>query len=129
MKLQDLFPYDRTLLSLEGLYEPIGDDGFLIDSNCIWVRDQMVNKGDTYFLFSFDEQKNTTGTAVYLVDCFYHMDMFYLLVEDVFNHEVRLLNHTLDNGLTFCKWRLVDSYSVEKMMEEKYNNNSENMAS
>ena len=121
MKLQDLFPYDRTQLDLEGKFEPIGSDTYLISSRCVWVHNQILVLGNTYFLFAFDEVKNSTGTAVDLLDCFYYHDMVYLLVEDVFTHEILLLNHTLDNDFTLCSWRLVDSYSVEKMIEGKYN--------
>lgn len=120
MKLQDMFPYDRSQFEYDNKFSPIGSDTFLINSNCVWIRKSILVVGNTYFLFTFDEEKNTTGTAVDIVDCFYHHDMFYLLVEDVFTNEVRLLNHTLDNGLTMCSWRLVDGYTIDKMIEGKY---------
>lgn len=129
MRLQDLFPYDRTKLGFSGKFEPIGNDTFLINSTCVWVRNQILITGNTYFLFAFDEVFNSTGTAVDLIDCFSYLDTVYLLVEDVFSHEIRLLNHTLGNGITVCPWRLVDSYSVDKMIEGKYNKYYETRAS
>lgn len=120
MKLQDMFPNDRSQFEYDNKFSPIGSDTFFIDSNCVWIRKNILVIGNTYFFFTFDEEKNTTGTAVDIIDCFYHHDMFYLLVEDVFTNEVRLLNHTLDNGLTMCSWRLVDGYTIDKMIEEKY---------
>ena len=72
MKIQSRFPYDSTLLGLEGKFQPLGDDGFLINSNCIIVKDHIVITGQTYFLFERSESKKTKGTAVKLVDCFYH---------------------------------------------------------
>ncbi len=119
MKLQDIFPYDGSLLSLEGKYQPLGDDGFLINSNCIWVKGHVVITGQTYFLFERIESKKTKGTAVKLIDCFYHHDMIYILVADLFSGQVMLKNHTLDNGQTTCKWKLVDTNSVETMLDAK----------
>ena len=126
MKLQDRFPYDDTLLGLEGKYQPIGDDGFLINSNCIMVKDHVVKTGSTYFFFEDNERKAVRATAVKLVDAFYYLDMVYLLLIDVFCGQVRLLNHTLDNGLTLCKWKLVDTNSVETLMDAKEKKRSNN---
>jgi hypothetical protein len=129
MKLQDRFPYDPTLLGLEGLYEPLGTDSFLIDSKCVMVADQIVSTGDTYFLIERDENKKVGATFVKLLDAFYYNDMVYLLVVDTVSDVVRLLNHTLDNGLTTCKWKIVDTFSVEQIMDKKYNRKIEPNAS
>ena len=129
MKLQDRFKYDPTLVGLEGKYEAVGDDGFLIVSKCIMVADQIITTGQTYFLVERDEQKNPSATFVKLVDCFYFQDMVYLLVVDAVSGVVRLLNHTLENGLTICKWKLVDTFSVEQMLDKKYGSNREPNAS
>jgi hypothetical protein len=129
MKLQDRFTYDPTLLGLEGLYEPLGPDSFLIDSKNIMVADQIVTTGDTYFLIERDELKKVGATFVKLLDCFYYLDMVYLLVVETDSGVVRLLNHTLENGLAICKWKLVDTFSVEMMLDKKYGRDSGTQAS
>ena len=129
MRLQDRFNYDPTLLGLDGLYEPLSPDSFLVDSKCIMVADQIITTGDTYFLVERDENKKVDVTFVKLLDCFYYLDMVYLLVVDTVSGVVRLLNHTLENGLTICKWKLVDTFSVEMMMDKKYGRNNEPNAS
>ena len=121
MRLQDRFKYDPTLLGLEGLYEPLIPDSFLIDSKCILVADQILTTGDTYFLIERDWSMKLGATFVKFLDAFYYLDMVYLLVVDIVSGVVRLLNHTLDNGLTICKWKLVDTFSIEMMMDKKYN--------
>lgn len=100
MRLQDRFKYDPTLLGLEGLYEPLGIDSFLIDSECVMVADQIISTGDTYFLIERDRNKKVGATTVKLLDAFNYIDMVYLLVVDTVIGVVRLLNHALDNGLT-----------------------------
>ena len=119
MRLQDRFKYDPDQEGLEGRFEPIGNGSFLINLNCIWVIDQTLITGNTYFLFALDEEKETRGTAVDLIDCFYHHNMVYLLVKDVFTQEIKLLNHTVEIDFTICKWQLVDSYTLDKKIEEE----------
>ena len=63
MRLQDRFKYDPTLLRLEGIYEPLGIDSFLIDSICIMVADQIISTGDTYFLVERDDKQPLTFHA------------------------------------------------------------------
>ena len=126
MKLQDRFPIDDTLLALDGKYQPIGDDGFLINSKCIMVKQHIVSTGSTYFFFEHDDKKNVRGTAVKLIDAFFHFDYIYLLIIDLFNGQVQLVNTILDNRLSTCKWKLVDTNSVETMMDAKEKQSSNN---
>ena len=90
------------------------------------VKQHIVKAGSTYFFFEHDDKKNVSATAVKLIDCFYYLDMIYILIVDVFSGQVRLLNHTLDNGLTLCKWKLVDTNSVETLMDAKEKQGSKN---
>ena len=126
MKLQDRFPYDDTLLGLDGKYQPIGNDGFLINSNCVMVEQHIVSTGSTYFFFEYDDQKNVSGTAVKLIDAFFHFDYIYLLIIDLFNGQVQLVNTILDDRLSTCKWKLVDTNSVETLMDAKEKKRSKN---
>jgi len=125
MKLQDRFPYDDTLHGLEGKYQPIGNDGFLINSNCILVKDHVVKTGSTYFFFEDNENNAVRGTAVKLVDCFYYLDRVYLLIIDVFSGEVWLKSNPLEKDLT-CQWKLVDTNSIETMMDAKEKKSANN---
>jgi hypothetical protein len=121
MRLQDRFKYDPDLEGLEGIYESFGTDSFLIDSECVLVADQIITTGDTFFLIERDWSKKLGVTFVKLLDCFYYVDKFYLLVVDTVSDEVKLLNHTLLNGITTCTWKIVDTFSIEMMMDKKYN--------
>ncbi len=126
MKLQDKFPYDGSLLSLEGKYQPLGEDGFLINSKCIMVKQHIVSTGSTYFFFEHDDQKNVTATACKLIDVFFHFDYIYLLIIDLFNGQVQLVNTILDDRLSTGKWKLVDTNSVETMLDAKEKKSSGN---
>jgi hypothetical protein len=119
MRLQDRFKYDPDQEGLEGRFEPIGNDSFIINLSCIWVKNQILIPGNTYFLFALDEEKETRGTAVDFIDCFYYHHMVYLLVKDVFTQEIKLLNHTVEIDFTICKWQLVDGYTLDKKIEEE----------
>ena len=65
------------------------------------VADQIITTGDTYFLIEKDTNKNLSATFVKLLDCFYYQDMVYLFLIDTVSNEVKLLNHTLENGLVY----------------------------
>jgi len=125
MKLQDRFPYDDTLLALEGKYQPIDNDSFLINSNCVWVQENIVKTGSTYFFFE-DNENSVRGTAVKLVDAFYYLERVYLLIIDVFSGEVWLKSLPLEKEHTNCSWKLVDTNSVETMMDAKEKRSSKN---
>ncbi len=119
MKLQDRFPIDDSLLGLDGKFETVGSASFLINSNCVMVKQHIVSTGSTYFFFEYDDQKNVTATAVKLIDAFFHFDYIYLLIIDLFNGQVQLVNTILDDRLSTCKWKLVDTNSIETLMDAK----------
>lgn len=118
MKLQDRFPIGDTLLALNGKYHPTGDDSFLINSNCVMVKDHVVKTGSTYFFFENNEN-SVRGTAVKLVDAFYYLGRVYLLIIDLFSGEVLLKRLPLEKDLKTCPWKLVDTNSIETMMDAK----------
>ena len=118
MRLQNRFQYDATLLGLEGKYEPIGNDSFLISSECVKVKQNVVTTGNTYFFVESDENQAVSATAVKLLDCFYFNGRVYLMLIDVFKGEVMLRNHKLDSGQK-CSWRLADTHFMNYLMDSK----------
>ncbi len=83
------------------------------------VKQHIVKTGSTYFFFEHDDQKNVSATAVKLIDAFFHFDYIYLMIIDLFNGQVQLVNTILDDRLSTCKWKLVDTNSVQTMMDAK----------
>lgn len=118
IRLQDRFPYDPTLLALDGKFEPVGDFSFLINFNCVMVKNHIVKIGSSYFFFD-NENKSVRGTAVKLVDVFYYLGRVYLLINDVFSGEVWLKSLPVENDLKTCPWKLVDTNSIETLMDAK----------
>ena len=90
------------------------------------VKDHVVRTGSTYFFFEDNENKAVRGTAVKLIDAFFHFDYIYLMIIDLFNGQVQLVNTILDDRLSTCKWKLVDTNSIETMMDAKEKRHSTN---
>ena len=122
MKLQNRFEYDPTLLGIDGKYKPLRTDSFLLDMNCIQVKGHIVQTGETYFFLERKPTKSISTTFVKLIDVFFHDGDIYLMIIDLITGKVMLPSHALDNVQNKCQWKLVDSYSMEIMIDDKYHN-------
>jgi len=119
MRLQDFFPYDTVILGLLQVYHGVGMDSFFINQSCIIVKDRIVTTGETYFLFSYDNNRLTTARMVKLVDTFYYNDQVYLLVVDLLTDEVLLRNQPLNKDENRCQWKLFDVDTLRDILFAK----------
>ena len=80
MKLQDRFPYDSTLLRLQSIYHPNGDDSIFINSPCILTdnEDKIITKNEIYDLLDF-QTPVLHHTQLKLLDVLKKGNVFYLI--------------------------------------------------
>jgi hypothetical protein len=79
MKLQDLHPFDETILGLNGIYHTIGDSSYFINSPCILAANKIITKGKTYILVDNPKGTGIKMSDVKLLDAYYKDGLVYLL--------------------------------------------------
>jgi hypothetical protein len=98
------------------------------------VIDRIVTTGETYFLFSYNDNQLSTSSIVKLIDTFYYNNQVYLLLTDLLTDEVLLRNHPLNMSENKCQWKLFDvdtlrdilfAKSELKYPERAYHNNDD----
>lgn len=87
MKAQDRFPFDSTILGLNGIYHTIGSDSFFINSECILATDKIITIGKEYIIFGSPTETGSKMLDVTLVDCYFAEGIVYLIVQDLRSQE------------------------------------------
>ena len=119
MRLQDFFPYDTVILGLLQVYHGVGLDSFFINQPCIMVKDSIVTTGETYFLFSYNDNQLSTSSIVKLIDTVYYNDQVYLLLADLLTDEVLLRNQPVNKNENKCQWKLFDVDTLRDILFAK----------
>ena len=119
MNTQDLFPYDSTILGLNGIYTTMGDNKFYINSPCIIATNKIVTKGKEYILFTNDMNEGLKITEVILIDAYYHLGLMHVIVQDIITEKIFTLEHKIESTEDQCSWSLIDAnYFFDKMNEK-----------
>ena len=110
MTLQDHFPYDSTITGLDGVFHPVGNDSFFINSPCILAEDRIVSTSKIYWLAKNDGNHTIQIHAVRILDAFIYSQQYYLLIHDFEVDKVMLLCQFLDDlNDYYCGFRLIDN--------------------
>lgn len=119
MTLQDFFPADLTLLGLQKQYSTIGNDSFLVNSNCVAAKDKILTKGKHYIVFDIPVKSDSKMTEIILIDLFYYEGNIHLISKDINTHRVSIVSFCLECPESNCTRYLVDvNYFIEKQDEK-----------
>jgi len=108
MKLQDLFPFDSTVVGLNSIFTIVGDDSFFINSPCILVTDKIITIAKEYTLFETPPDAKTKMSDVKLVDVYFFEGIIYLILQDIQSQRVFTIDHCLECPENDCTWVLID---------------------
>jgi len=123
MTLQDHFPYYSTITDLDGVFHPVGDDSFFINSPCIIAEDRMISKSKIYWLVNNDANHTIQIHAVRILHACIYQQQFFLLIHDIEVDKVILLCQFLDDlNDYYCGFRLIDN----DYLKQKANNSMHN---
>ena len=118
-RLQDYFPYNKTIVGLEGHFTPIGDNKFYINSQCIAAYNKTIITGHTYILLNrkiYDLQNESS--CVKLVDAFYHNGSVYLQVQDLLTKRNRVISQDFECPKDKCSWLLIDVDYLNRLLNK-----------
>lgn len=116
MKLQQRFPYDATILGLNGTYQTIGKYSFYINSPCVLATDKTITIGKEYVLFSYLKETEIEISDVNLVDAYYFEKVINLIVRDIRSYRVSYIDQCIECSENDCKWVLIDiNYFIDRM--------------
>lgn len=90
MKLQDLHPYDKTIVGLNNLYIIDYEGNFYINSPCIMATDKTICTGRTYLLVYYHRATGVNITDVRLIDVYYDEGVINLTVQDIISQKTWL---------------------------------------
>jgi hypothetical protein len=108
MKLQDLHPYDKTIVGLNNLYIIDYEGNFYINSPCIMATDKTICTGRTYLLVYYHRATGVNITDVRLIDVYYDEGVINLTVQDIISQKTFFLNQYIKCPQNLCKWILID---------------------
>ena len=113
---QNKYPYDETLLGLDGLYQVLDNNSFLIKLDCIASTDSVITVGKEYVLFYTNTEPRIRMSDVILVDCYYFEKVIHLIVRDIRSKRVVTISQRLECPKSDCTWVLVDlDYFIKRM--------------
>jgi hypothetical protein len=116
MKLQDLHPYDSTILGLNNLYCTVGDDGFYVNSPCILAPDKTITTGKTYILVDTSTGTGVKMYSVKLLDGYFEDGVINLIVQDIISQRIFTIDHCIECAEKQCTWVLVDlDYFIDRI--------------
>jgi hypothetical protein len=116
MKAQNLFDYDSAILGLNHLYSVVGEDSFLINSECILAANKIVTVGKTYILFDYPSGKCVKMTDVRLLDVYYYEDAVHMIVQGIISQQIFTIVLYLNDGEVYCTSLVVDlNYFIDQL--------------
>jgi hypothetical protein len=119
MKLQDQYPYDETLLGLQDYFHSIGEDSFYFNTPCVLVKDKIIQKGKTYFIFHFPTNAGVKVVDVRLLDAVYKNQNVQLIFEDRQSKQQFIMDTCKNIDEVQCIWWLVDFDFIEDQVNYK----------
>jgi hypothetical protein len=116
MKLQNKFPYDKSILGLNGKFHSVGIASYYVNSECILATNHIITTGKTYIIADSPTAKGIKMYDVTLLDVFYKEGVINLIVREMLSHKKFNMKFSIDFTKDDCKWMLVDlDYFIDKM--------------
>lgn len=118
MKLQDKFPFDKTIVGLNNIYCAVGDHSHYINSESIQTPKKIISKGKHYLIASTPSQG--TEAIVYrvkLLDAFYNNDYVYLFVMNIDTERVYIIDICVSCPEKESKWVLFELEDKRKLRD------------
>ncbi|MGD0584105.1 MAG: hypothetical protein ABR974_14320 [Bacteroidales bacterium] len=116
MNLQDKYPYDATILGLNGIFSTVGENSFLINSPCIVAEEQIITRGQNYILCGTPDGNDIEFNEIKLLDVYYYDNAINLIVQDLLSGIKYTVTQCLECDEVPCHWMLVDiSYLLKQV--------------
>jgi hypothetical protein len=116
MKAQNRFPFDSSVVGLNGTYHTIGEDSFYINSDCILATDKIITTGKEYIIFKSPSETGIKMADVTLVDCYYRGGYINVIVQDLRSQRTLTFHHCIKCPGNDCKWVLIDlDYFIDRV--------------
>ena len=113
---QNKYPYDATVLGLDGIYQVLDNNSFLIKSDCIASTGNVITIGKPYIVFDTPTETGVKMSDVTLVDCYYREGMINLIVRDIRSKRVFTISQRLECPKSDCRWVLIDiNFFIDRM--------------
>ena len=119
MKLQDYFPYDSTIVGLEGIYHET-EDGCFINSSCVLSEFQIIKPNQMFLFQSFEENCKNDITIIKLLDIFYHEGFANLYIKDMVSKDIKIIRHCISNGYESHDWKLIEINFFMELIKNGY---------
>ena len=116
--LQDQFPYDSSILGLNGTYIDCGAS-FFINSDCILATDNTIAINKEYILSDYSTNTGIKIFDVFLRDCYFYEGSINLIVQDVRSQRVFTISQCLECPYNDCTWILLDIDYFDEQMDAK----------
>ena len=116
MKLQNKYPYDVSIVGLNGIFNSVGFDSFFINSECILATNHIITTGKTYVIVDTPTAKGVKMYDVKLVDVYFNAGVINMIVREMLSQKKFNMKLNIDCTKNDCKWMLVDlDYFIDKM--------------
>jgi hypothetical protein len=118
MKLQDQFPYDETILGLNGIYHCIGDNSHYINSHSIKTPEKIITKGQQYLIAStLSSNSKPIVRNIKLIDAYYLNGKVHLFVVDLKTERIYVVDTGVECPETKYPWVLFNTEDREKLLD------------
>ena len=116
MKLQNKYPYDVSILGLDGIFHSVGIGSFYINSECILATNHIITTGKTFIIVDTPTAKGVKMYDVKLVDVYFNAGVINMIVREMLSQKKFNMKLNIDCTKNDCKWMLVDlDYFIDKM--------------
>ena len=116
MKLQNKYPYDVSIVGLNGIFHSVGFDSFFINSECILATNHIITTGKTFIIVDTPTAKGVKMYDVKLVDVYFNAGVINMIVREMLSQKKFNMKLNIDCTKNDCKWMLVDlDYFIDKM--------------
>ena len=119
MKLQDYFPFDLTIVGLNGIYHDT-EDGYFLNSSCVLSEFQIIKPNQIFILQSFEEGSNNDISIVQLLDVFYHEGFANLYIKDMASQDTKIIRHCISKGYDSRDWKLIEINFFMDLLKNGY---------
>lgn len=114
-RLQDLYPYNKTILGLNNQYTAIGNDSFLINSPAILADQHIIATGCSYILV-WSEPEKMYVHHVQLFDVYHDNEKVNLLLKEISTNHTEKLELFLDMEHQ-STWVLIDMEYLKNQVD------------
>jgi hypothetical protein len=118
MKTQDKYQFDSTLIGLNTVYHPIGNDGHYINSSNIITKYRIVQTGMTYLFAILTDTPDINLFLVKLLDVHFDSGIVHLKLMGLLTCKTFEVCQIV-RGEGNCKWKIYDIEEIQKLIKNK----------